>query len=503
MDFMTLAEQQQKNETENGAIGYKTTGHKLVDLNFAIPSFRNGIDGDLFRQALYQDERLTLKWLLYLRDVRNGIGERSSFRSFIKYLVKVNHQLAKRFLQVVPIEEYGRWDDYVVLLDIDDKEIFDIVGAKLRAQLLFDVQQMKCNKPISLLAKWLPSENASSVITKRRASVIRKLLKLSPKNYRKCLSKLRKYLDITEVKMSANEWGAIEYSKVPSRANLKYRNAFLCHDEERRNQYIESLTKGETKVNAQALFLHDIVHSYDIDWLTFRNLAAVDETLEQMWKSQDKVAGFEDTVVVRDGSGSMRQRIGNTGITAQDIANAITLYCAENNTGGFKDKFITFSRNAKVVDISDLDTLKDRLVRMAKETECTNTNIQNVFDLILDTAIDNNLSQENLPKNVLIISDMEFDGAIDGYNSISKTFFKGIANRFKEYGYSLPKLIFWNINSRTNTIPIMQNENGVILLSGFSKNLMNLVMSSELDPYKALIKELEVPRYDIIDSLYA
>lgn len=502
MGFMEKMERNQKSYTENGAVGYVTTGHKLVDLNFAIPSFRNGIDKDLFELSLSQDEKLTLKWLLYLRDVRQGIGERKSFRDFVKHLAYANKDLAKSFLSCVPIEEYGRWDDYVDLLDVDDFELRSIVAKKIFVQWTKDLENFKNGKSISLLAKWLPSENASSEKTKKKARFIRKLFSIDSRTYRKTLSMLRKHLDVVECKMSANNWSEIKYEGVPSKANLLYSDAFFKHDEARRKEYLESLKKGETKINAQALFLHDIVHKYKNDSWT---VGTYDETLEQMWKAQEKVEGFGNTIVVRDGSGSMICRVGNSFVTALTVADAITLYCAENNTGEFKNKFITFSSKARLIDVSAKKTLRDKLRLLTKNNDCSNTNIENVFNLILDTAIKNNVLQEEMPKTVLIVSDMEFDMATGNWGSrqtINVALFESIAEKFREHGYTLPKLVFWNVNSRTNTIPLTQNESGVILLSGFSKNLMSMVMSSELDPYKALVRELETARYSVVDKIY-
>lgn len=502
---MEKLEKNQKSYTENGAVGYITTGSKLVDLNFAIPSFRDRIDEHLFRLALKEDEILTLKWLLYLRDIRQGVGERQSFREFVKLLVSINADLAKKFLQCVPLEEYGRWDDYIDILFSysvnKNEEIKQCIAKRLFTQLTNDYANYKQGKTISLLAKWLPSENASSNKTKLSARALRKLFYMDSKSYRQILSELRKYLDIVERKMSSNNWDSIDYAKVPSKANLLYADAFTNHDYYRRNEYLDSLKKGETKINAQALFLHDIIHAYAYK--------KYDETLEQMWKAQSvRLKGFSNTLVVRDGSGSMGISIGHTSVTAQEVADAITLYCAENNTGEFKNKFITFSSIARLVDIGGAETvnlagkrtLRDTLSYLKRFDDCSNTNIENVFDLILDTAIKNKLSQEELPKTVLIISDMEFDWVT--YGDDNTVLFESISKKFRENRYALPKLVFWNVNSRTNTVPLMQNENGVILLSGFSKNLMSMVMSSELDPYKALVKELESGRYDVVNKIY-
>lgn len=503
MDFMKMIENDEKTITENGAVGFKTTGSKVVDLNFRIPSFRRGIDKELFDKAIKEDAKLTMKWLLYLRDVREGVGERKSFRDFFVYLCDKHIDLANKMIKHVDLAEYGRWDDIVdIAYRVQNMYIKNHLVGNIIGQLNEDLANMKQENGVSLLAKWLSSPNTSSKKTRAKAKFLCKELNMSEKQYRKILSKLRAYIDVVECKMSANKWEDIDYSTVPSKANVNYRNAFEEHDEERRVRYLESLKNGETKINANAMFLHDIVHAYsDEAWSISHK--EYDETLEQLWKAQDKCEGFKDTVVVRDGSGSMTVPVGGSGLTALEVADAITLYCAENNEGIFKDRFITFGSHAKLIDVSHLDNLRDKLEYLAEYTDCSSTNIEGVFDLILNTAVKNNVAQEDLPKTILIISDMEFNMAQGYYTAKNnKALFETIAEKYKEEGYNLPKLVFWNVNSRTNTVPLTKNENGVVLISGFSKNLMDMVVSSELDPYKALVKQLNTKRYEVVEDVF-
>lgn len=503
MDFMKMIENDEKTITENGAVGFKTTGSKVVDLNFCIPSFRRVIDKELFDKAIKEDAKLTMKWLLYLRDVREGVGERKSFRDFFVYLCDKQIDLANKMIKHVDLAEYGRWDDIVdIACRVQNVYIKNHLVGNIIGQLDEDLANMKQERSVSLLAKWLPSPNTSSKKTKAKARFLCKELNMSEKQYRKALSKLRAYIDVVECKMSANKWGDIDYSTVPSKANVNYRNAFEEHDEERRVCYLESLKSGETKINANAMFLHDIVHTYIVarDWMN--TVDDYNETLEQLWKAQDKCDGFKDTVVVRDGSGSMTCGVSGN-LTALEVADAITLYCAENNEGTFKDKFITFSSHAKLIDVSHLDNLHDKLEYLAKHDDVSSTNIEDVFDLILSTAVKNNVAQEDMPKTVLIVSDTEFNMAQGYYTAKNnKALFETIAEKYKNKGYKLPKLVFWNVNSRTNTVPLTQNENGVILISGFSKNLMSMVMSSELDAYKALVKQLNTKRYEVVEDVF-
>lgn len=472
--------------TENGMKGYKSI-RPLLDLNFKVPDLRRKVDYDLFEEALKEDTNLTLKWLLYLRDIREGIGERETFRNFLKYLCNKHEYLAEKFLEV-PLEEYGRYDDYIAIINEIPQKLKSKILDKISTQLNKDLET---DHP-SLLAKWMPSEGASSYKTKALASIMRKGLGLTNKEYRKMLTNLRKKIDIVESKMSRNEWGEIAYEKVPSKANLNYKDAFLRNDQDRREAYLESLKKGEVKINSNALFPHEIVNRYGY------YINSIDDTLEEMWKSMNKPIGFTDTLVVRDGSGSMGFfTIPGTNTTALTVADALTIYCAENNQGAYKDYFMTFSAKAKVLKLKG-DTLASKLNFLHEHDDPTTTNAMSIFDLLLETALENNATQEDMPKNILIISDMEYDSTC--YTNTNP--FKVSKNKFAEHGYKLPKLIFWNVNSRTNTIPITENEDGLILISGFSKSLMEMVMSSEMDCFEALKKILDTDRYKCVDGIF-
>lgn len=518
MDFMNELEKNEKSVTENGALGYKSTGKKLVDLNFGIPSYRAKADLDLFDQAFAEDKALALKWLLFLRDVRGGAGERKSFREFTLHFFNKHPDLAVKFLDHINIAEYGRWDDYVYLWDkVKDKDVKYMISMTLCAIINIDLEAMSRGENISLCAKWLPSISTSSEETRRIANKLAKeVFRFSPRQYRKMLSKLRKYLDVVEVKASANQWSEIDYCKVPSCANLKYANAFFKHDAERREEYLNNLANGDkfVKINAKALFLHDIVHKYTSAECNRWNPAYKEEaTLEELWKAQEKVVGFKNTLVVRDGSGSMTCDIPNSSATAMDVADALTLYCAENSEGQYHNKFITFSSKPKIVDVNGKESLADKLTYLHRYDDCSNTNIEAVFNLILKTAVKAKATQDDMPKSILILSDMEYDAVrsdtvwLDDWDREAvaqedEILFECIAEKYEKAGYELPKLIFWNVNSRTNTIPLTESKAGVILLSGFSKSLMEMVMSSEVDPYKALVNTLNKERYAVVDKIF-
>lgn len=368
---------------------------------------------------------------------------------------------------------------------------------------------MKNSKSVSLLAKWLPSPNTSSEKTKQNARYIYKNLGLTEREYRKVLSKLRTYIDVVERKMSARQWGDIKYEAVPSRANLIYNNAFLRNDEERRREYLSKLEKGETKINAGTLFPHDIVHKYCSASGYGYSLGKYDATIESLWKAlPNTVNECGNTIVVADGSGSMCCNVGgNTCVTALEVANALAIYFAEHSSGEFKDKYITFSSRPQLVDFSKCDSLRDKLRVALTHSECSNTNIEKVFDLILATAVNNHMKQEDMPRNVLIISDMEFDSCATCNNGSrwyanrpDARLFEVIKKRFKNAGYQMPRLVFWNVNSRTGTIPVKENDLGVALVSGFSTNVCKMVMSGKTDPYECLVETLMSERYDAVEA---
>ena len=518
MNFMNAIQNtinDEKVRTENEALGYRTTGKELLDLNFAVASLRSMSDEEVasrFKKAFCENKILAMKWLFFARDVRQGLGERRLFRVVLADLVKSNPEMVIPVINLIP--EYGRIDDLWCLLD--DERAFKSVSVLVMKQLTEDMTNMSNGKPISLLAKWLPSCNASSAKTKEYGRKLCKELHMTESNYRKMLSKLRKYLDIVEVKMSEKNWSEIKYEAVPSKANLIYNNAFLRNDEERRRDYLGKLEKGETKINASTLFPHDIVHKYTNG--SYYGIKSKDDTIESLWKAlPDTVNGCGNTIVVADGSGSMTTRVDpHSSTSALDVANALAIYFAEHSSGQFKDKYITFSENPRIVDFSKCNSLHAKLQVALTYNEVANTNIEGVFDLILESAINNHMSQEDLPANILIISDMEFDGCACGngvpfgsdyfgrrcykYTAVDQTLFDSIAQRYAVAGYKMPRLIFWNVASRTGTIPVKENDLGVALVSGFSANVAKMVMSNKLDPMECLLETLNSERYAPVEE---
>lgn len=501
MFINALKETSNLTTSTNGATMYSSTFNPLLDFNFKISSYRNGdrVDrrlniatdwGKVLEDSSISDE-IKIKYLFYLRDAREGIGERDTFRiamvSTLSDSTKNQKTLAIKSLKY--LSEFGRWDDLFHLHGITTEANMEIESI-VRNQWVEDLHNYKQNKPISLLSKWLPSINSHSVQTKAEAKKWCKILGLSEPAYRKSLSMLRSYLNIVERNMSSKEYEKINYSEVPSKAALLYKDAFKRNDAERYTKYLEDLkaNKNGVKVNASVTMPYEIAKKY-------RGCDSEDTLFEEAWKAIP-CEDISDTLVIRDGSGSMTWNdIGNTGCKPIDFATSLAIFFAEHSKGEFKDKFITFSSRPQFVDLSDCNSLREKIWKTYRHSDCSNTNLEATFDLILDTAIRHNLTQEDLPKNLLIVSDMQADR---GSSNSSTTLMEAIEKKYAAHGYKLPCLVWWNLCGTDNTV-FPQIKGNVTLISGFSQNNYKMIMSGKLDPWDCLLEVLNGDRYKAIE----
>ena len=509
-DFMELLKNNVKTTTTNGAVAYKTTGSALLDLNNSVPLLRNKAieylsSGNLialdtiyymFKKSIQEDANYTIKWLMYLRDIKGGLGERSSYRLILTEIANNVPELIFALLQSKQLQVLGRFDDLIYVWDTTtNKDSKNYIFNYVKYQLSEDILHNKNDESVSLLAKWLPSENTTSRKTRQLATRFRKALEMSSKSYRRMLSTLRKNIDVVERKMSNNQWGEINYQGVTSKANLIYRNAFMRHDEERRSEYLEDLSNGDVKINAGKMYLYDIISKYKNKWDV-----EADETLEALWDAQEVPKDYNDILVVRDGSGSMTTSAFGTSVSVLDIADALTIYATQHNKSEYyKDKFITFSSKPEIVDLSTCNTLRDKLSVLDGYDDWSTTNVESVFDLILDTSVKNKVDAKDLPSTVLVVSDMQFNSAM-GTNFNNDTLFEKIAKKFESVGYKLPKLVFWNVASYNDTVPLQKNDNGLVIMSGFSKNNIDMILHDNLDPLEVLKAELD-SKYSFIDTI--
>ena len=515
----TLAKENNYQITENGAVGYKSTGSVLTDLNFRVSSMRNGITNDdmkIFIQAMKIDLEYAIKWLFFTRDIRGGLGERDVFQKLYMKYAELYPVEAKLTLKL--ISEFGRWKDIIDIINMDPNNTLG--GMELIKDTLYsDIENCIKNKPISLLAKWMPSINASGK-ARKQAKRFAKYLDISYCSYRKTLSKLRSYIDVTEVKTCGNRWDEIDYNKVSSNANARYTNAFKKHDGARYTEHctkaLDTTANPNVKMNASVLYPHEIWGKYEnmieqkmsnIRLWYFRQFEPdsinEDVALEAMWKNLADMGDCGNTMVVVDGSSSMTCPSPYK-VKPINIARSLGVYFAERCQGEFNNILMEFSYRPKLIDLNGCKSLKDKVLEMLKYEACTNTDIEAVFMLILNTAINANMNQSDMPDRILIVSDMEFDMATSqtDYGTYSmKGLFDELADRFAKYGYKLPKLVFWNVCSRTNTIPLTENEMGVLLVSGYSQNILGMVMSDQTDPWLALKDKLDEERYNCISDI--
>ena len=499
--------------TENGALGYATTKSTLVDTMFNITSFRRKSKNEIVNTLLeiFKEEGLdtTLKFLFFIRDCRGGLGERKFFREgfygFLEWILTINnHPQFDTDLLLDLVVEYGRYDDLFFNMDrFWQVKVVNYICKNLALDIT-NHNNKNYNK-VSLLAKWLPSHNKKDETSRKIIEGIKSKLNITERQYRKMLSSLRYDIKVVEKFMSANKWEKIDYSGVPSKAHLNYRNAFRRQDEERYVDYLDSLEKGETKINSSTLYPYEIITRYfeDMDYWDTRNLMNLDTTLEEMWKALPVLKFNENVLVVRDGSGSMYGYDGHVG--AIDVADSLTILFSENNKGVFKDKFLTFSEKPKYVDLSDKESLVDKLHTLRNEDEVANTNIEAVFQLVLQSALENNLSQEEIP-TILIISDMEFDNATctnaGEWGTPNMRLFDTFKAKFAERGYKLPKMIFWNVEGSSGTIPVKENDLGVTLISGFSQSIFDMVLNQKTDPREVILDKLNSERYRRVEDVF-
>ena len=472
--------------TENGALSNKSTLDACVDFFAKGAALRQSSDKvviEYFSKAFSHNPLVALKTLFYIRDTRGGQGERRAFRVALRWLATNYPQIVVNNFKNIPF--FGRYDDFYELVDTPvESQMFEF----LKNQLHEDAVNLLEGNSVSLLAKWLKSANTSSAEGRKLGFRTAKAFGLTPKKYRQILSQLRKYIDVTEVKLSDKSFGEIDYAKVPSNASMRYRKAFLKNDADRYKEFLSKVEKGEAKINSATLYPYDIIRPIEQGRETDPTTL---KTLDLQWKSlPDYLQGSPHRgIVVADTSGSMD--IGN-GLPIL-VSVSLAIYFAERNTGPFENAFITFSTNPQLQLISG-NTIAEKVRNLSRAGWMQSTNVQAVFDLLLQTAIKNNVSQNDLPDKVLIISDMQFDEG-DEYNAHSN--FDTIKQKFAIAGYKLPNLVWWNVNAKSDS-PVTINDQGTCLVSGCSPSVLKSVLSAKISPIDVMLETINNARYNVV-----
>lgn len=475
--------------TENGARTHTSSGTDCLDLFFRAGGMRAASEqeiADVVRRAFVEDPVKTLKILFYVRDVRGGLGERRFFRIAMQTIAGMEPEAVIRNLSL--FAEYGRFDDLCALLGTPCGSAAVEV---IRKQLEADRAGMAQGEPISLLAKWLPSVNASAAETVAQARRLAKALGLHEKQYRKTLSALRRYTDIIENRLREADY-TFDYAKQSSGAMFKYRKAFFRNDGERYAAYLRSVERGEAVLHADTLYPYDIVRAC---FGTYGRPAALSgeerRALNAAWNHLPAFGSAEENALaVVDGSGSMYM----TGVSPRpaDVALSLGIYFAEHNQGAFRNHFITFSQHPQLVEIKGKD-IAEKAGYCASFNEVANTDLGAVFALILHTAVKHRLKQRDLPKKLYIISDMEFDRCVIG--GCDDTVFSQMRRSYAAYGYTLPEIVFWNVASRNRNVPVTRSQTGAALVSGASPAVFDMVIGGEITPELIMNRVIESDRY--------
>lgn len=448
--------------TLNGAKTNKKSLNPCLDFFALAGAMRSRVDDAvvLFEKAYLTDRVMAIRALFYLRDVRGGQGERNLFRVCLRRLKALSVDDYSKVIKYIP--EYGRWDDLIW------EDAIEMVGEQIKE----DEAAMKKGKEVSLLAKWLPSENASSDSSKRSARMLAKKLNLKPSQYRKKLSSLRKHIKLLEQKMSEKKWEEVNYEKVPSQALRKHVKAFRRNDEEKFEAYLEAVKNKEKKIKTSTLFTYEVFDLIKHD----------EETANVLW---DNLPDYceHDALVVADVSGSMCGR-------PISISVSLALYFAERNKGLMKGCFMTFSDQPELIEVIG-KTLSQRLNMIENAAWGFSTNLEAVFDVILTSA--KKSGNKEIPRVVYIISDMEFNQCVRA----DKTIFENAKERFEEEGLELPHVVFWNVNSLQNQVPATKFDKNVTLISGASQSTFRYAVEGKT-PEQSMMDILSSERYERI-----
>tara|TARA_R110002050_G_scaffold34397_2_gene86779 strand:+ start:561 stop:1991 length:1431 start_codon:yes stop_codon:yes gene_type:complete len=461
--------------TQNGMTTNSTTLNSCVDLFFKIGAVRGkdeSIKINSFTKAFAEDALTAMKILFWVRDIRGGAGERSTFKEIITYLATHQTKTLSKNLHLIPV--YGRWDDLFTLLGTPlEKEALDVISKGLK-------------ESNNLCAKWMPRGNSKNSKKNFLAKKLREHLNLSQKKYRNLIVGLSNTI---EQQMCAKEFDKINYSHVPSKAMSDYMRAFTKHDTVRFTDYLEQVNSGDVKINAGAIYPYDVLKS-----LKSGNVLGANT----QWSSlPNYLEGNEEMVLpVVDVSYSMTCSAGGSPtLNCMDVAISLGLYISERNEGPFKNGFITFDNNPRLEYVSG--SLSERYKQMKNANWGGSTNLEITFQVLLDKATKMNVPKEEMPTTILILSDMEFNRGIRGGDN--PTAQKMIERLYTESGYDTPKIVYWNINASSDNNPVQFNKMNAALVSGFSPSILTSILSGEdMSPINIMYKTINSDRYSQI-----
>ena len=481
--------------TLNGAKTHGSTGRACLDF-FAVAGgmrYRSRADQiRRFERAYIETPDLAMKLLFHLRDIRSGMGERQLFRTLLRHVARTWPQSARK--NAAYVAEFGRWDDLLCLLGTPaEREAVAVIRRQLEADeaALRRREAGDEDAHISLLAKWLPSDNTSSARTRETAKRLIAALGMEKLEYRRRVTALRARIGLTERQLTSRRPERVNYEAVPAQAMLKYRCAFQRSDSLRFEAYLLGVRQGDMRIHTGTLFPYEVLRPFFNGDSWCRHDARGMDVLEQLWDHLPGGIGSANAISVVDTSGSM---YWTTGLKPALISQAMGLYCAERCQGVFHNHLITFESTPHLVEIHGA-TLRDKLKYIGSLPVGGSTNLEAVFDLILDTAVKSGARQEELPRVLYIFSDMEFNVAM---RNADKTVYENARERFEAAGYAMPAVVFHNVNSWQMQTPVTAHTRGTALTSGASTHALGHKFDGNVTPMEHMLRVLNGERYAMI-----
>lgn len=465
--------------TENGAVALKTTGDACLDLFSVIGALREADESRiqmLFAEAYKENPLFATKIVFYARDIRGGLGERKTFRTLLRYMAEKHPESLRNNLDLIGV--FGRYDDLYCLINTP---LENDMWTAMKKQFEEDLRNLQEGNAVSLLAKWIKTADASSESTRKLGILTAKKLGYPVYNFKRIVRSMRKQIGVVETLMSDNRWEEIKYPEVPGRAMMIYRKAFRKHDEDRFQSYIDKAVAGGEKINSSTLFPYDIVEK-----ILYQKESS--QVLEAQWSQlPNYVEEGTNAIVMADVSGSMMGRPKATSI-------GLAIYFAERNKGAYHNMFMTFSRHPKIVLLKG-ETLEQKISNTSRAEWGMNTDLKAAFDKVLDIAVKNDVPGEEMPKSIIVISDME----IDQCGNRDWSFYDKMADKFTKYGYHIPNIIFWNVNSRNDVFHADAARKGVQLCSGQSVTTFRQLLGCiDCTPIEMMEKVINSERYECI-----
>lgn len=480
--------------TENGDLSYKSTLNANLDFFGQASSKRNNptLAVELFEKAYKENKEFAIMNLLFLRDIKNGNGERYLTRVCLKWLADNDPDMFIR-LMYNNFVEYGRWDDMIIFANHSNTDIQDAILKLIHVQLVYDVKHAIDNNPISLLAKWMPTESSKDIKKKNLARFIANNIFYGDyKLYRQIIGDLRSRLNLVETYLTNKDY-SFDYNAVPAGASLKYMEAFLRNDEERVKEYLESIKKNPSKMTKKV----DKMYPYQLSSMARKAINMEDrdqiDYINTLWEAYSKDDLKQSCIVVCDMSFSMTDGLGpKTSCRMIDVSSSLAIYVAERLPGVLKNHFITFSRDPELVDLSNCNSFVEKLLEVDKYCKPENTDIEKVYNLLYDVA--EKTDGEGIPDYVLVLSDMEFDWGCDNEKSTLDV----LKEKFANAGFKMPRMIWWNLNGRSAKFPTIKEDDN-IYISGFSQHLFQHICNSESSMFNAEIFMMDTLR-DLYDE---